>query len=562
MGEASKPGPSKADLNRLCIPSNGNASTATRNNTTTQTPFVCPWQESTLTDVGSTVSPVVNQPQIDDLPTWLRNTSTLGDDDLTCMMECNIKELFHSSPLVEGMVQPTLQQGNLQTQQLQRRKGAILTLDDKIRWLPDSYQVHWDPRTCQYTSVPETRRGEYDWYFNSALGYVQCMQALSKQGPFFDSNLLVQSKPTFRGNPTRRGGRKHVNPKIKFAKASHTIDVFFGNITSWSEQAKHYISTAAYDIAMVAESKLLEDDLRKELCALKTLGWVGSGAPAVQTCEKGISSGAMALVKRHWFSKPLANAVDPEGLISPGHRLTGRAVSVGRAEVLILGSYFLSRGNLESATNVDILKQVDNLTRGGKQPFILGADFNFTQDRWAESVFPWLRKLQAQVVVPTNSTYTCRQREGVENTLIDYFIVSNCLRPCIGACKVVFDTPWGPHFGVVLQINTQLDAAIAKQLIKPDCKKGDDVKFAEQAAQDQDQGSSNSKSKPCNRNPLVEPANADPVLWRKAMAIAEYHAVGHDALPGQREAKQACTDYALQLGIQDEANKIGHGLAL
>ncbi len=269
------------------------------------------------------------------------------------------------------------------------------------------------------------------------------------------------------------------------------------------------------------------------------------------------------MVKRHWYSKPLATCTDIEGNLSPGHRLTGRTVAIAGVEILVLAAYFLSGGDLQSPTNIGILKQVDHLTRGGNTPFILGADFNFEECSWVESVFPWLRKLQATTVSPDNSSYTCKQREGVQCKIIDYFMISVCLRPLVAQCKVVLDAPWGTHLGVWLQINTEIDAALAKQLIKPNKKKGDELRLAEQAAQDLDSNSA-SKGKGGNSksNPLVEPDNADPWLWKQALSMADSQTVLLEAKKGQQEARQACSEYALELGIYEQAHKVGHGLAI
>ena len=179
----------------------------------------------------------------------------------------------------------------------------------------------------------------------------------------------------------------------------------------------------------------------------------------------------LALVKKQWFSKPLTTCIDDSGLVNRGSRLAGRTIKIHDVEILVLAGYFQCGGNLDSPVNRHILQEVEDLTRGGEVPFILGADVNFPQTKWAEAAIPWLRKLQAITWLPTNSTYTCKGAKGAKDTLIDYFIVSVALRPLILRCEVVLDVPWGPHLGLILTLSTRIDQMLAWQLSKPGSKK-------------------------------------------------------------------------------------------
>ncbi len=283
----------------------------------------------------------------------------------------------------------------------------------------------------------------------------------------------MQSKPhqPFRGyhpsnqpwsdKPRKRGGRKHRNKGMKYSKANHEVDIFLGNITSWSAHACHYISTAPHAVALVAEAHLLKPQLIRELKHLSKCNWAGSGAATIATEADGTSAGCLALVKKHWFSKPLTTCSDGSGLVNQGSRLAGRTIKIQGVEILVLAGYFQCGGDLDSPTNKNILQEIEDLTRGGEAPFILGADVNFSEDKWAKAVIPWLRKLQAITVLPNDSSYTCKGAEGARDTLIDYFVVSVALRPLILKCNVVLDVPWGPHLGVILTLSTRIDKILA-----------------------------------------------------------------------------------------------------
>ena len=80
-------------------------------------------------------------------------------------------------------------------------------------------------------------------------------------------------------------------------KANGEVRMFFGNITSWSDHASHYVTTADFDVACVAEAHLTKDCMLKELVTHKRHGWIGSGAPATRTSELGTSGGCLTLVK-------------------------------------------------------------------------------------------------------------------------------------------------------------------------------------------------------------------------------------------------------------------------
>ena len=82
-----------------------------------------------------------------------------------------------------------------------------------------------------------------------------------------------------------------------------------------------------------------------------------------------------------------------------------------------------------SAVNANLIQDVCFLTRDGKFPFILGADFNFPPNSWQDlSMYGgslWLQKLGASVAIPEGTTHTCRVGKGQKPDSIDYFFGVN-----------------------------------------------------------------------------------------------------------------------------------------
>ena len=118
---------------------------------------------------------------------------------------------------------------------------------------------------------------------------------------------------------------------------------------------------------------------------------------------------------------------------------------------------------------------------------ILGADFNMEPEKWDMVVSPWLDRLQAQLMAPTNLSHTCRAAEGHAGSLIDYFMVSSSVRPVISSCEVVLDTPWGPHYGVMLKISTDVNKVLVWDVSQPHRSKESFARKAEQAQLDEEE---------------------------------------------------------------------------
>ena len=126
-------------------------------------------------------------------------------------------------------------------------------------------------------------------------------------------------------------------------------------------------------------------------------------------------------------------------------------------DVVLIGAY-CRNGETEAK-----MRQVAMWTRGGRIPFIMAADFNKPVAELQK--MPWLGILKAQIITPkTDGNVTCHQGGG---SLIDYFIVSDCLRDYIVEAWGDSKVPNGPHDRICLSIRRSPQAAVERVRIVP-----------------------------------------------------------------------------------------------
>jgi hypothetical protein len=95
-------------------------------------------------------------------------------------------------------------------------------------------------------------------------------------------------------------------------------------------------------------------------------------------------------------------------------------------------------------------------------PYIVAADFNMTPQQLEQTGF--ISKLSGTVIIAPEVLFTCTSGKG---RLIDYFLVSQVLVPCIKWVRAVVDTPWRPHFGIELGITQVPRKELVHKHIKP-----------------------------------------------------------------------------------------------
>ena len=332
--------------------------------------------------------------------------------------------------------------------------------------------VIWIDLPCLFPlNVPET--------LHTLSNFVIISLSLVQEGEQSGSGQDVLSNLHFRGmegqersNPfchrTARGGRKHTGKRRKLELSEGVVNILQCNVTTWSEHAKHYILTSDFDATLISETHLRKEGLLSAVTEAKKSGWAGTGSAATNTVNNGTSAGVLALVRKRWFSKPLSICSDDAGTLCPNSRLAGRVIRVMGREILLLTAYFEHSVGFRSDTNANLMQDVCFLTRDGRFPFILGADFNFPPSQWQDLTLHggdmWIKQLGASVVIPEGSSHTCRTGGGQKPDIIDYFMVSACIRPLIQRCEVIKSVPWGPHYGVKLVLNIDFESVLSRQL--------------------------------------------------------------------------------------------------
>ena len=101
----------------------------------------------------------------------------------------------------------------------------------------------------------------------------------------------------------------------------------------------------------------------------------------------------------------------------------------GRDEIFLFTASFEHSVGFRSDINANLMQDVCFLTRDGKLPFILGADFNFPPNLWQDLSMHggslWLQRLGASVVIPEmNHTHVPSTGKGQKPDIIDNFLVS------------------------------------------------------------------------------------------------------------------------------------------
>ena len=160
----------------------------------------------------------------------------------------------------------------------------------------------------------------------------------------------------------------------------------------------HYLAGRYEDILLLAESHKNQEQTDRVIGTLGTLGWQCTASPAKQSdkAEGGTVAGVIAGVRRNIDNRPLSICIDQDGRRTPNPFITGRMVVIEGNEIIALSGY-LECGGLKGS-NLNTLKEVDHITRGGKDLFMWALDGNAPPEAWEtlkEGKETWLDKMNA-----------------------------------------------------------------------------------------------------------------------------------------------------------------------
>ena len=86
------------------------------------------------------------------------------------------------------------------------------------------------------------------------------------------------------------------------------------------------------------------------------------------------------------------------------------------------------------------MQEVVKVTRGGKVPFWMMADWTWEPQRLRDS--EWFRVLDAVIILPQNTHATCWSSQN--GSMLDCMIASRSLVPMI-LLRALDAVPWSPH---------------------------------------------------------------------------------------------------------------------
>ena len=246
----------------------------------------------------------------------------------------------------------------------------------------------------------------------------------------------------------KRGGRKN--------KRAATITMLYGSITLLTDKALHYLyNNEAHVLAGVETHKEMHE-LRKQAKFLNTCFDV-TYAPAAPSgsSEKGNYGGAFLAVRNHINSTPIHGDAWCERLkshVTNHNYMVGRNLPLKGSDLMMITNY-AKDGDVES-----MFRRLAEITNNGKCPFMMVGDQNKPPSQLC--THPLLKNLKPTVIYNDNAESTCHQGVG---SLIDYMIVSNCVAPYINYQRVDKQVPWGPHYGLIINITKDPSAKKYRQ---------------------------------------------------------------------------------------------------
>ena len=227
-----------------------------------------------------------------------------------------------------------------------------------------------------------------------------------------------------------------------------SLEILFGNVTSWSDKAKEYFQQSGAPVKMVAEHHIT----RARAPAFRRY-WRRNGSKVNYQEAKatdGGSSGGTAVAIR----KDLNSYSDPRGVrggVSEA-RWTGSFLRM-RGYELFLGCIYGYTGEEDQGRNQELFMEVFLYLKGLKCQYVVVGDWNVEYGVMMDSHL--MAHLGGVVIPPRNTTYTCGS--GQMRT-IDFVITTKELAPFVEV-EAALDVPWSPHLGLKVRVSKEVEKA-------------------------------------------------------------------------------------------------------
>ena len=246
-------------------------------------------------------------------------------------------------------------------------------------------------------------------------------------------------------------------------KGNKVWSLLTANVTAWP-RADELVSECAHwqrvpDVIMLQEIARDKPECQALESQLGGRRWQAAFEPSVRTQALGRSAGA-AVLRRLSATLGRYECVDLE------RRHPGRVVltlwSGLTARGVLLGSvYGYTSGANAEALNQELLEMLAKEVSAIRLPFILGGDWNVSPE--ALSLPGFATRLKAVICCPGQATYVAGGAESV----LDYFVVSESLRPAVQEVRVVEGSGVKKHRPVEILLSGRARADEVLVLARP-----------------------------------------------------------------------------------------------
>ena len=241
-------------------------------------------------------------------------------------------------------------------------------------------------------------------------------------------------------------------------RRSH-LDIAFGNITTWGQKARGYVSKSRADVLLFAETHLGEKelDLADFRLFMKTAALVFDASAASPTGRGGNHGGTLAAIRKHLEAKLFQGMPQLIDASAVGVRLRGLNVAV-------IAAYMDDQKDQTFICRANLTKMHCLLTfvKAIGVPFVIAADFNVPPETLRDTT-TWLDDMGADIMLAADVQVTCTAGRG---RVLDYVVCSRCLMPLL---KVEVDSmaSWRPHVGLRISLDCTPRAYRVCKLIQP-----------------------------------------------------------------------------------------------
>ena len=207
---------------------------------------------------------------------------------------------------------------------------------------------------------------------------------------------------------------------------------------------------------MAAETHLTKQRATATEPALRAAGWqhalahavankrsvAGEAALFVGADPGNACTGGLLIAHRPWLHVSTASLVVSSKYASSVCAVRWRTAGL---DILIVGLY-LHPDEVRDKEHIKILHALVCALSLAAAPFIVAGDFNATPAQIMD--LGLFQKVRAAPIYPADIETTCTP--GCR--IIDFFMVSDILRPAVTTTQPVSEAPWTPHVGLSLTI--------------------------------------------------------------------------------------------------------------